>query len=102
MSEKKTLFDTLYEGCEETIKSIRKPLARKSIKRKIRSGWDDAQAKIDTANIAIEDEIAKVTNCDMQVCVENKQEIRTLKEMQQDLAELYKDLFNETFNSELE
>lgn len=96
------MFDTLYEGLEETIKAIRKPQARRSIKRKIRSGWDDAQSKIDEAKIAIEDEISKITDCDMQRCIDKKQDIRTLKEIQENLSELYMELFNEDFNPELE
>jgi hypothetical protein len=102
MTEKKTLFDTLYEGCEKTIKAMQKPLARRNIKGKIRSGWNDAQIKIDALSVSIQSEISKVTDCDMQVCIDSKQEIRTLKEMQEGLSELYKELFNETFNADLE
>jgi len=106
MSEKKssakTLFDTLYEGCKEAIKIMRKPLARKSLKRKINSGWDDAQAKIDTANVAIEDEVMKVTNCDLKVILTHKQTIRSLEEQQEDLANLWKTMFNEEFDSSIE
>lgn len=99
---KKSLFDTLYDGCDEAIKAMRKPLARKSLKRKFRSGYDDAQGKIDDAEIAIEDEVKKITKCDLSVCLEKKDEIRQLKEMQQDLSDLYAEIFSEDFNPDIE
>jgi hypothetical protein len=96
------LFDKLFEGKEEIIKGLRKPLIRKSLKRKIRSGWDDAQGKIDKANIAIEDEIRKVTDIDIQYCLEQKSIIRTCKEMQEDLEEMYRELFEEALDPDVE
>jgi hypothetical protein len=99
---KKTLFDTLYEGCEETIKKMRKPLAVRSIKRKLRSGWDDAQNSIEKAEERIEEETRKINDADFNRILGYMADIRNLKEQQEDLAAYYKKLFNEEFKSDMD
>src|SRR6056297_2393968 len=103
MTEKhKTKFDKLYDGSKELIKSMRKPLARKSIKRKIRSGYDDAQTKIDDLLEKNEDIVIDIKNIDLNRIVNNMADIEEYQKAQRNLSKLWKDLFGEDFNPEIE
>ena len=97
-----TLFDMLYDGAKEAVRTIQKPLVRRGLKRKFRSGFDNCQTLIDTQNSIIKDELATLEKVDINKCLQAKQTLRTLVEQQDDLKTLYKELFDEEFNPEIE
>jgi len=102
MSEKKTLFDTLYEGAKDVIKAMQKPLVRKNIKRKLRAAYDSAQAEIDANTLSTHEELMKVSDCDVNHILKLKGVSRTRVEQQEDIAATWKELFDKDFDPNVE
>ena len=96
------LFDMLYDGLKDALQAAQKPLVRRGLKRKFRAGFDNCQTLMDAQNNIIRDELATVEKADINKCLQAKQVLRTLVEQQEDLKALYKELFDEEFNPEIE
>ena len=97
-----TLFDMLHNGAKDALKAMQKPIIRRGLKRKFRAGFDNCQTLMDAQNKIIRDELSLLEQADVNKCLQAKQVLRTLVEQQEDLITLYKELFNEDFNPEIE
>ena len=97
-----TLFDMLYDGAKDALKAVQKPLVRRGLKRKFRAGFDNCQTLMDAQDKIIRDELASLEQADINKCLQAKLVLRTLSEQQEDLRVLYKEVFNEEFNPEIE
>ena len=97
-----SLFDMLYSGAKDALKAVQKPIVRRGLKRKFRAGFDNCQTLMDAQNKIIRDELALLEQADINKCLQAKQVLRTLVEQQEDLTTLYKEVFNEDFNPEIE
>lgn len=101
-TKKETMFDKLYEGAKETIKSMQKPMAKRTLKRKLAGAKDAALNEIDQANIAIQDEVQKIGDCDINKVLKLKFDIRSRKENIEDIESLYKELFDEDMPKDID
>lgn len=96
------LFDMIYNKSEEAMKSLKKPMVRRALKRKIRGAWDAAEIEIDELNNEKDTLLNDLTAVDLNKVIANQQNLKAYKETQDGLSELYSDLFGEEFNSSVE
>lgn len=99
---KQTLFDKLYDGAEEAIKTLQKPIAKRTLKRKLTGARDAALSEIDNANLGIQKEVQKVNKCDINTVLRFKSDIRSRQEAIEDIEALYKELFNEDIPKDID
>ena len=98
MSEKKekSLFKQLYFGNEDFFKKMKEPLVERSVKRKLKSGYDDILNQLDKAKEEQEKEIERLTECDFNRVVELELMItKDYPEQQEALKAIYKRLFDQ-------
>jgi hypothetical protein len=97
-----TMFDKLYEGAKETIKAMQKPLAKRALKRKLMAARDAALNEIDQSNLKIQEEVQKISDCDVNKVLKYKFDIRSRNENIEDTESLYKELFNEDMPKDID
>lgn len=95
MESTQTLFDTLYEGLESVIKTIKKPHAERSLKRKFQSAYDEAEKRIDDAELTIHQAREKVLEIDINLIVYSELEKEQALKVSKIIKHQYKELFGE-------
>ena len=91
----KTLFDKLYDGAEDVLKTLKKPMAERKLKRKFESALDSATGIIDTAEYDLLTEREKLMDCDINVLLELRKSIKEATLLQAEVKLEYKALFGE-------
>lgn len=95
IAEKSTgLFDKLYSAGKEVIDAAKKPLIKKSIKRKLHSAHDDAEDKINQAEIILQNLRSDFQKYDVNKILEEQAKIAKLKGLQKDIQAEYRELFS--------
>ena len=88
-----TLFDKLYNSAEEVIKSMRKPLAKNALKRKLTAARDAALDDIDQNTKSSEDEMAKFMDADINKIIEARYNMKKRTEQIDIIQEVYIEMF---------
>jgi hypothetical protein len=89
------LFEKLYGATTEAIKSLRKPLVKKALKRKLRAALDDASSKVIDATTKIDAERAIFDAMNVNVVVEQRLIIERCDKVKEMVKAEYKELFGE-------
>lgn len=87
------LFDRLYAAGKVVFDEAKKPLVRGSIKRKLHAAMDDAQGKINEANLQISKTRESFDTYDINKVLEQKAIITKCLQLQEEIKGEYKELF---------
>jgi hypothetical protein len=87
------LFDKLYGAKEELLKILKMPLARKQLKRKFETAYDDTVIKIEEAENKIHACHEKCHEMDINDLLRAKQAIEQATKLQEYLKDEYEILF---------
>ncbi|MBU1101127.1 MAG: hypothetical protein KKA84_12060 [Bacteroidetes bacterium] len=97
MAEKKAgIFETIYNATDELRKSMKAPLVKNKLKRRLESAWDDAENKKIDATAKIQDIREDLSNYDINKILDNKDTVVRLGELQVGIAAEFLELFGET------
>lgn len=96
MSKKQPLFDFLYDATEEALRKVKKPIARRKMKRIFQGAYDAAenekisrQEELD----ALRKKFVDFTGTDVNRVIELKFEIKKLEEQQDIIRDEYLVMF---------
>ncbi len=91
----KSLFASLYNATEETVKSLKQPLVEKKIKRKLQSAFDDAEDKKITAQERLESARKEFENYDINEILRQKEVVSVCEKLQTGIKAEYAEYFGE-------
>ena len=96
MGEKtKSLFASLYNATEETVKALKQPLVEKKIKRKLQSAFDDAEDKKITAQERLEKARKQFEDYDINEILKQKEVVSVCEKLQDGIRNEYSEYFGE-------
>lgn len=84
MSEVTRLFDTMYEGAKEVLKTMKAPLVERSVKRKLQAMHDDADRIIDEAKMKLLEERQKLHEADFNIILGFKRDVSKAEDLKTD------------------
>lgn len=87
------LFDKLYGAKEDLLKTLKMPLARKQLKRKFETAFDDTVIKIEEAENKIHSTREKCHNMDINDLLRAKKDIENAKKLQTLIKDEYEVMF---------
>ena len=93
MNETKSLFDTLYEGAEELLKGLQKPLVKRQVKRKFAASHDSLEKAKNDAEIKLQDLRKNLKDYKVDNVVEQLEIVKDAAAKQLIIQEEYKTLF---------
>ena len=102
MNENKGLFETLYAAGKSVIDEIKKPQIRNKIKRKLQAAYDDAECKIGEASLKIQKTREDFENYNINLILEQKAIITSLRKLQTEIKEEYLELFAKEMRIEMD
>lgn len=91
----KTTFDKIYDGCEELVKKMKKPLVQRQAKRALEAAHDSAAKVIDDAEARLIEFREKLVQgkADVNDIIEAKDDINAAKATQTMIEDEYEELF---------
>lgn len=91
------LFEQFWAIGKETLDTLKKPLVKNKLQRKIKGAIDDCLGQKIDANNEITNLLSKdIENLDINLLLKQKQILKHADVTIQTLVDLYKDLFDET------
>lgn len=103
MSQEKSLFDSLYDATEEVMRKMKKPLARRKMKRLWQGAFDAAENE----KISRQEKLTELrkkfqdfTGDDVNAVIELKHEIKKLEAQQDIIRDEFKIMFGQDLKTD--
>lgn len=93
VKKSRSVFDILYDMSDEAIKSLKKPLVKRRVTRAFMSAYDDAENKKVDAEMKLQELRGKFDGFDVNEILEQKVVIDENTNLQNHIADEYKNLF---------